>query len=81
MTTGETGTGSANSASALVRRIADAHDGRVLMVGHGLTIGGVTRGLVGSTDGVDAPLCGLTRIEQNGSAWQLDFSGRVDHLD
>jgi len=68
-------------AGEAARRIADAHDSRVLMVGHGLTIGGVTRGLVGSTEGVDAPLCGLTRIEQNGSAWELDFSGRVDHLE
>ena len=68
-------------AGRAARLLADQHDGRILLVGHGLTIGGVARGLVGSTEGVDAPLCGITRIEENGSDWQLDFSGRVDHLD
>ena len=68
-------------AGETARRIADAHDGSVLMVGHGLTIGGVVRGLVGSTAGVDAPLCGLTRMEHAGDRWELDFSGKTDHLD
>lgn len=61
--------------------LADRHDGRILLVGHGLTVGGVVRGLVGSTAGVDAPLCGITRIEKRGDEWELDFSGKVDHLD
>jgi broad specificity phosphatase PhoE len=68
-------------AGETARRIVDAHDGPVLMVGHGLTIGGVVRGLVGSTEGVDAPLCGLTRIENRDGEWKLDFSGAVDHLE
>ena len=68
-------------AGRAARLLADAHDGRILLVGHGLTIGGVVRGLVGSTEGVDAPLCGITRIERDGSDWELDFSGRIDHLD
>jgi len=67
-------------AGEAARQIAAAHDGRVLMVGHGLTIGGVVRGLVGSTEGVDAPLCGLTRLDQDGEGWQLHCSGLVDHL-
>jgi len=61
--------------------LADKHDGSLLLVGHGLTIGGVVRGLVGSTNGVDAPLCGITRIESQGDDWVLDFSGKVDHLE
>jgi len=68
-------------AGRAARLLADQHDGRILLVGHGLTIGGVVRGLVGSTEGVDAPLCGITRIERDGSEWALDFSGRIDHLD
>jgi len=68
-------------AGETARRIAAAHDGRVLLVGHGLTVGGVVRGLVGSTEGVDAPLCGLTRLKNGGDEWVLDFSGTVDHLD
>jgi broad specificity phosphatase PhoE len=63
------------------RRITDAHEGSVLMVGHGLTIGGVVRGLVGSTEGVDAPLCGITRMDRAGEEWELGGSGQTDHLD
>ncbi len=63
------------------RHIADATDGTALLVGHGLTIGGVVRGLVGSADEADAPLCGLTRLERDGEDWHLDFSGDTTHLD
>ena len=62
------------------RRIANAHEGQVLIVGHGLTIGGVVDGLVGSADGVDAPLCGLTRIDRVGDRWELVASGQTAHL-
>lgn len=63
------------------RKLVSKADRRVLLVGHGLTIGGVVGGLVGSTAGVDAPLCGLTRLEKQGGEWTLDFSGAVGHLD
>jgi len=68
-------------AGETARQIADAHEGRVLMVGHGLTIGGVVRGLVGSTEGVGAPLCGLTRIDRVADGWELGVSGKTAHLD
>ena len=45
-------------------RIVEDEAGTVLLVGHGLTVGGVVEGLVGSIAGVDAPLCGITRIER-----------------
>lgn len=63
------------------RRLVDDASGSILLVGHGLTIGGVVRGLVGSTDGVDAPLCGLTRIDRVDGEWTLAYSGRTDHLE
>ncbi len=63
------------------RQLVSQTDGTVLLVGHGLTIGGVVDGLVGSTAGVDAPLCGLTRVEKQAGEWTLDFSGAVAHLD
>jgi len=62
-------------------RIAKSESGTVLLVGHGLTVGGVVQGLVGSADGVDAPLCGLTRLSRDGDDYQLDFSGDTSHLD
>jgi broad specificity phosphatase PhoE len=68
-------------AGEAARYIAEAESGTVLLVGHGLTVGGIVQGLVGSADGVDAPLCGLTRMTREGDEWQLDFSGDTTHLD
>ena len=73
------------------RRIVAREAGPVLLVGHGLTIGGVVDGLVGSTAGVEAPLCGLTRVERDATddrgggdgtdgGWRLDSSGDTSHL-
>ncbi|MFC7116380.1 hypothetical protein ACFQH2_17485 [Natronoarchaeum sp. GCM10025703] len=45
-----------------------------------MTVGGVASGLVGSTDRVEAPLCGITRIDRDGDGWELAFSGDTDHL-
>ena len=63
------------------RQIAESIDGTVLLVGHGITIGGVVGGLVGSAEAADAPLCGLTRLDRNGEEWELEFSGDTTHLD
>ncbi len=63
------------------RRIVAEADGSVLLVGHGLTVGGVVDGLVGSTAGVGAPLCGLTRVVRDGDDWRLAYSGDTSHLD
>ena len=68
-------------AGETTRRVAAETAGRVLLVGHGLTVGGVVEGLVGSTEGVDAPLCGLTRVVRDGEEWRLAFSGDTSHLD
>jgi len=62
------------------RKIVEAVDGTVLLVGHGATIGGVVGGLVGSPAGADAPLCGLTRLGRDGEEWELAFSGDTSHL-
>jgi broad specificity phosphatase PhoE len=63
------------------RTIAEETDGTVLLVGHGLTIGGVVQGLTGSAEAADAPLCGLTRLTRAGDDWDLQFSGDTSHLD
>lgn len=68
-------------AGSAARQIVNDTDGTVLLVGHGLTVGGVVDGLVGSPDGVDAPLCGVTRLDRNRGSWELAFSGDTTHLD
>ena len=67
--------------AATTRGLADRHAGdeHLLVVGHGLTIGGVVRGLVGSTEWVDAPLAGITRIDRRGDDWHLAYSGDTFH--
>jgi broad specificity phosphatase PhoE len=63
------------------REIADDEPGTVLLVGHGVTIGGVVDGLTGSAEAADAPLCGLTRLDRVDGEWELAFSGDTTHLD
>ena len=64
------------------RRVVDGSTAdRLLLVGHGATVGGVAAGLVGSTEGVDAPLAGLTEIVRDGEGWRLERSGDTAHLD
>lgn len=63
------------------RNLTKRTDGTVLLVGHGLTIGGVVRELAGSVGPAEAPLCGLTRLEYDTGQWQLEFSGDTAHLD
>ncbi|PSP60866.1 histidine phosphatase family protein [Halobacteriales archaeon QH_8_67_36] len=65
----------------VARQIVAGTEGAVLLVGHGLTVGGVVDGLAGSTDGVDAPLCGVTRLHRDRGNWRLAFSGDTTHLD
>lgn len=63
------------------RRVVDHSTARrLLVVGHGATVGGVTAGLVGSADGVDAPLAGLTELVSEDGDWRLVRSGDTDHL-
>ncbi len=77
------------------RRLAESTPGVVVLIGHGATISGVVDGLIGTTAGADAPLCGITRIDRNQSGaldstetdtnknnhWQLKYSGETAHLD
>lgn len=62
------------------RLVAATTTRRLLLVGHGATVGGVPAGLVGSTEGVDAPLCGLTKLVREGDHWRLERSGDTEHL-
>jgi len=77
----ETGEEAMRRTGTVARQIASETPGTVLLVGHGITVGGVVDGLVGSTDGVDAPLCGLTRLDRDRGQWELACSGDTTHLD
>jgi len=78
----ESGAEAAARVGRATRAVVDESEtaGPALLVGHGLTVGGVVEGLVGSTAGVDAPLCGVTLVERDGADWRLAFSGDTSHL-
>ena len=63
-----------------VRELAARTTGDLLLVGHGLAVGGVAAGLVGSDEGVSTPLCGVTRVGRVDGGWRLAFSGDTSHL-
>lgn len=62
----ETGAEAAARAVEATRRLLDSghdgDDGAVLLVGHGLTVGGVATGLT-DADHLETPLCGLCRLD------------------
>jgi broad specificity phosphatase PhoE len=75
------------------RQLTKSMSDTIVLVGHGV-ISSVVDGLIGTTAGANAPLCGITRIdrEQNnglesteivekGNNWQLRCSGDTTHLD
>jgi broad specificity phosphatase PhoE len=87
----ESGAAAAARATAAARALLDADDRTLLLVGHGLTVGGVVDGLTGES--VDAPLAGLTRLERAGDAetgegadgedrpWRVAFAAETGHYD
>lgn len=63
------------------RRLVETRGGALSFVGHGITVGGVVRGLTGSAASVEVPSCGLTRLDGTGDPWELSFTGDTSHLD
>jgi broad specificity phosphatase PhoE len=76
----ESGDEAADRAADAARRLLELGDDAPLLVGHGLTVGGVATRFLGHDDGVDAPLSGLTKLEWSDEGWRLGFSGSVSHL-
>lgn len=62
------------------RQILDSTTGDVLIIGHGLTVGGVVHGVDALVEAVDAPLCGITHCSDDSGQWVLQKSGYTEHL-
>lgn len=63
------------------RRLLAATEGTLALVGHGATVGGVAEHLLGDGDGIHAPYCGVTELEERGGSWRLVYSGATDHYE
>jgi broad specificity phosphatase PhoE len=52
----------------------------ILLVGHGASVLGTTKGLVGGNPVVKAPLCCLVKIVRDVEEWNLELNGDTSHL-
>jgi broad specificity phosphatase PhoE len=78
----ETGAEAAERAAEAARRLLEREqegDRELLLVGHGLTVGGVATGLT-EADRIDTPLCGLCRLERTEAGWKVMESADTEHL-
>ena len=52
----------------------------ILLVGHGASVWGTTRGLVGGNPDVNASLCCLVKLVYQDNNWQMELNGDTSHL-
>lgn len=62
------------------RRLAAEFPEDILLVGHGASVLGTTRGLVGGEPEVNAVLCCLVKIVRVGEEWVMELNGDTSHL-
>jgi len=67
-------------AGEAARRLVEAFDGDLLMVGHGASVVGAVQGLVGEPVHATCPLCGLVKLAQKGHRWVPELTGDIAHL-
>jgi broad specificity phosphatase PhoE len=76
----ETGEEALERAGRTARLIAQEFDGDILIVGHGASVVGAARGLVGSEVEVHAALCCLVKLVREEDHWVMELRGDVSHL-
>lgn len=52
----------------------------ILLVGHGASVLGTSKGLVDGNPIVNAPLCGLVKIVRYVDKWEMELNGDISHL-
>jgi len=52
----------------------------LLLVGHGASVLGTTKGLVGGNPQINASLCCLVKIVRNNNIWEMLLNGDTSHL-
>jgi broad specificity phosphatase PhoE len=76
----ETGEQALERAGRTARIIAQEFGGNLLMVGHGASVLGATRGLVGNEVEVHAAYCCLVKLVRTENEWVMELKGDVSHL-
>lgn len=67
------------SGETINQLVAEFNDD-ILLVGHGASVYGATKGLVPETPTFKVPLCCLTKVVNRNKIWELDFYGDTSHL-
>ena len=67
-------------AAETARRLIAEFSEDILLVGHGASVLGTTRGLVGATVTVNASLCCLVKIVFSQNKWEMELNGDTSHL-
>jgi broad specificity phosphatase PhoE len=67
-------------AGEIARRLAAEFPQNLLLVGHGASVIGATRGLLNQPVHVSCPLCGLFKLVRQGEGWLMELNGDISHL-
>jgi broad specificity phosphatase PhoE len=62
------------------RQLVAQFSQHILLVGHGASVVGATRGLVGENLTIKASLCCLVKLISNGNKWEIELNGDISHL-
>lgn len=62
------------------RRLAAEFSQDILLVGHGASVLGATKGLVGGSPEVNAVLCCLVKVARHDEEWVMELNGDTSHL-
>lgn len=63
-----------------VQRLTSDFSEDFLMVGHGASVVGTARGLVGGNPEINATLCCLVKLVRQEQAWVMELNGDTSHL-
>jgi hypothetical protein len=60
--------------------LTDEFSQDMLLVGHGASVVGTTRALVGGTPEINAALCCLVKLVRQEQEWVMELNGDTSHL-
>lgn len=66
--------------AATIQQLVSKHSEDILLVGHGASVYGLTKGLVADPPDFKVALCCLTKVVRNGNNWDLEFYADTSHL-
>jgi broad specificity phosphatase PhoE len=60
--------------------LSDTYRANILVIGHGASVLGLTRGLLEHEHDISAGLCALTKVSRRDGQWSLELNGDASHL-